>query len=174
MKIKTLGFPGSSASRESACNAGGPGLIPGSGRSPGEGIGYPLQYSRAFLWLRWSVWALGWVDPLEEGMAIRSSILAWRMSMDRGACSTWCCKGLDVTEWLSTHNKNIYWNIYYTPCIPATVKPLGWQTHGLTKHHTGLFYVVKIVFWMELKMIILNEASQTETKYHMISLVCGI
>ena len=45
MKIKTLGFPGSSASKESTCNAGGPGLIPGLGRSPGEGIGYPLQYS---------------------------------------------------------------------------------------------------------------------------------
>ena len=102
-------------------------------------------------------------------MAIRSSILAWRMSMDRGACSTWCCKGLDVTEWLSTHNKNIYCNIYYTPCIPATVKPLGWQTHGLTKHRTGLFYVVKIVFWMELEMIILNEVSQKQNTiwYHL-------
>ena len=38
-------FPGSSAGKESACNGGGPGLIPGSGRSPGEEIGYPLQYS---------------------------------------------------------------------------------------------------------------------------------
>ena len=39
------GFPGSSAGKESVCNAGDPGLIPGSGRSAGEGIGYPLQYS---------------------------------------------------------------------------------------------------------------------------------
>ena len=38
------GFPGSSASKESTCNAGHPGLIPGSGRSPGERNGYPLQY----------------------------------------------------------------------------------------------------------------------------------
>ena len=37
-------FPGSSAGKESACNAGDPGMIPGSGRSTGEGIGYPLQY----------------------------------------------------------------------------------------------------------------------------------
>ena len=44
-----LGFPDSSAGKESACNAGEPGLIPGLGRSPGEGIGYPLQYSWAFL-----------------------------------------------------------------------------------------------------------------------------
>ena len=42
-------FPHSSAGKESACNAGDPGLIPGSGRSPGEGIGYPLQSSWASL-----------------------------------------------------------------------------------------------------------------------------
>ena len=39
------GFPGGSDSKESACNAGDPGSIPGSGRSPGEGNDYPLQYS---------------------------------------------------------------------------------------------------------------------------------
>ena len=40
-----MGFPGGSDSKESACNAGDPGSIPGLGRSPGEGDGYPLQYS---------------------------------------------------------------------------------------------------------------------------------
>ena len=40
-----LGFPDSLAGKESACNAGDPGLIPGLGRSTGEGIGYPLQCS---------------------------------------------------------------------------------------------------------------------------------
>ena len=40
-----LGFPCGSAGKESACNAGDPGLFPGLGRSPGEGNGYPLQYS---------------------------------------------------------------------------------------------------------------------------------
>ena len=39
------GFPGGSDGKESACKAGDPGLIPGSGRSPGEGKGYPLRYS---------------------------------------------------------------------------------------------------------------------------------
>ena len=39
------GFPGGSDSKESACNAGDPGSIPGSGRSPGAGNGNPLQYS---------------------------------------------------------------------------------------------------------------------------------
>ena len=40
-----MGFPHSSVGKESTCNAGDLGLIPGLGRSPGEGIGYPLQYS---------------------------------------------------------------------------------------------------------------------------------
>ena len=70
-------------------------MIPGSGRSPGEEISYPFQYSWAFLvaqlvknlptkretWVR----SLGWEDPLEEDMATHSSILAWRIPMDRGA-----------------------------------------------------------------------------------------
>ena len=43
------GFSGSSAGKQSTCNAGDPGLIPGLGRSPGEGIGYPFQYSWASL-----------------------------------------------------------------------------------------------------------------------------
>ena len=43
------GFPDSSVGKESACNAGDLGLIPGFGRSTGEGIGYPLQYSWASL-----------------------------------------------------------------------------------------------------------------------------
>ena len=70
-------------------------MIPGWGRSHGEGIGYPLQYSWASLVTQmvknssvmWETWvrSLGWEDPLEEGMATQSSILAWRIPMDRGA-----------------------------------------------------------------------------------------
>ena len=47
--VKHWGFPDSSVGKESACNAGDPGLIPGSGRAAGEGIGYPLQDSWASL-----------------------------------------------------------------------------------------------------------------------------
>ena len=43
--MEYLGFPGGSDSKESACNTEDLGWIPGSGRSPGEGTGYPLQYS---------------------------------------------------------------------------------------------------------------------------------
>ena len=76
-------------------NAEDPGLIPGSGSSPGEGIGYPLQYSWASLvaqmikippeMLETCIQSLGWEDPLEKGMATHSSILACRIPMDRGA-----------------------------------------------------------------------------------------
>ena len=47
--ILKWGFPDSSVGKESICNAGDPGLIPRLGRSPREGIGYPLQYSWASL-----------------------------------------------------------------------------------------------------------------------------
>ena len=70
-------------------NARDPGLIPRSGRSTGERIGYPLQYSWASfvdqvvknLPAMQETWvlALGWEDPLEKGKAIYSSILAWRI-----------------------------------------------------------------------------------------------
>ena len=75
--------------KESTCNAGDPGLLPGSGRSAGEGIGDPLQYSWASLVAQlvknlpamWETWvqSLGWEDPLEKGKATHSSILAWRI-----------------------------------------------------------------------------------------------
>ena len=84
-----MGFSGSSAGKESACNAGEPGSVLGSERSTGEGIGYPLQYSWASLvaqlvknppamWETWVV-SLAWEDPLEKGMATYSNILAWRI-----------------------------------------------------------------------------------------------
>ena len=47
--LKWRGFPVSSAGKESACGAGDPSSIPGSGRPSGEGIGYPLQYPWASL-----------------------------------------------------------------------------------------------------------------------------
>ena len=82
------GFPDSSVDKESACNAGDPGSIPGSRRSPGEGIGYTFQYSWASFvaqlvknppamrktWVQF----LGQEDPLEKVKTTHSSILGWR------------------------------------------------------------------------------------------------
>ena len=83
------GFLLSSVGKESVCNAGDTGSIPGSGRSAGKGIGYPLQYSWASLvaqlvknlpamqetWIR----SLGWENPLEKKKATHPSILAWKI-----------------------------------------------------------------------------------------------
>ena len=84
-----MGFPHSSVGKESTCNAGDPGSISGLGRSAGEGIGYPLQYSWASLVAQlvknppvmWEtpVRFLGWEDPLEKAKATHSSSLAWRI-----------------------------------------------------------------------------------------------
>ena len=84
-----MGFSDSSVGKESTCNTGDPGSTRGSGRSTGEGIGYPLHCSSASLmaqlvknstamretWVR----SLGWEDPLEKGQATDSIILAWRI-----------------------------------------------------------------------------------------------
>ena len=75
-------------------------MIPGSERSTGEGIGYPLQYSRASLVAQlvknlppmretW-VQSLGWEDPLEKGKATHSSTLAWRIPWTvHGVAKSW-------------------------------------------------------------------------------------
>ena len=71
MVFRFWGFPGCSPGKESACNAGDPGLIPGSGRFAREGIGYPLQCCWASLVaqlvknLLAMQETLGWEDPLE-------------------------------------------------------------------------------------------------------------
>ena len=91
-----MGFPDSSVGKESSCNAGEPSLIPGLGRSTGEWIGYPFQYSWASLVVQlvkkkkkerkkekkktcMQCRRMGWEDPLEKERATHSSILAWRI-----------------------------------------------------------------------------------------------
>ena len=84
-----MGFPDSSVGKESTWNAGNPNSIPGLKRSPGEGIGYPLQYSWASLVAQLvknlptihKTWVppLGCEDPLEKGKATHFSILARRI-----------------------------------------------------------------------------------------------
>ena len=101
-----LGFTHSSVGKESTCNAGDPGSIPGLGRSPGEGICYPFHYSWASLvaqlvnnshaiqetWVR----SLGWENPLEKRKATHTSILAWRIPWT--LYSSWGRKESDTTE----------------------------------------------------------------------------
>ena len=114
-KVHALGFPDSSAGKESPCHAGDSSSMPGSGRSAGEGIGCPLQWLpvhgsredldhgstgstasmiqifpvtqkiKNLLAMQGTrVQSLGQEDPLEKGMAIHSSILAWRIPWTEG------------------------------------------------------------------------------------------
>ena len=86
------GFPDSSFGKQSTCNARDPASIPGLGRSAGEGIGYPFQYSWASLvgqlvknlpamretWVQ----SLGWEDPLDEGIGYSLQYSGLENSMD--------------------------------------------------------------------------------------------
>ena len=111
------GFPGSPAGKETTCNAGDHKFIPGSERSPGEGIGYPrdrlptpvflgfpggsgigypLQYSLVAQMVKnlpamqeTQVRSLGWEEPLEEEMVTHSSILAWRIPWSEESGGLW-------------------------------------------------------------------------------------
>ena len=89
VSTQCLGFSHASVGKESTCNAGDPGSIPGTGRSSGEGTDSLLHYAWASLVAQmvknlptmretW-VQSLSWEDPLKKGMATHSSILAWRI-----------------------------------------------------------------------------------------------
>ena len=104
----TSGFPDSSVGKESACNAGDPSSIPGSGRSAGEGIGYSLQYSWAsFVALSWLIIHPQCVRP---GFNPWVGKIPWRREglptpvfcpREFQGHSPWGCKESDTTEWLS-------------------------------------------------------------------------
>ena len=127
-----MDFPGSSAGKESVCNAGDPVSIPGSGRSSGKGTGYPLQYSWAFLVAQtvknppavqetW-VGSLGWEDPLEEDMATHYSIIAWRIppwTEEPGGLQSIGSQKVRH-DWATKHNMDLVknfpslmWNIHF-------------------------------------------------------------
>ena len=96
-------------------------MIPGSGSSPGEGIGYPVQYSWASLVAQmvknppavWETWvrSLGWEDPLVQGMATHGqrSLVGY---------SAWGRKESDTTERLNTAHTSVIDNL----CPPTFTK----------------------------------------------------
>ena len=98
-----MGFPHSSVGKESTCNAGDPSSIPGLGRSAGGGIGYPLQYSWAFL-----------VAQLVKNLpAMRETwdsppMAVFRPGEFHGLHSPWGRKESDTTEWLPLSLYHIY------------------------------------------------------------------
>ena len=110
-------IPDSSVGKESACNAGDPSSIPGSGRSSGEGISYPLLYSWASLVAQLlknppamrETWdqSLGWENPLKKGTTTHSRILAWRIpwTIVHGVTKSWT---FNFTLINSLHNSTLY------------------------------------------------------------------
>ena len=101
-------FLDSSVDKESACNAGHPGSIPGLGRSAGEGIGYPLQYSWVSLVAQlvknpptmWETCIRSWVGKIPWRRERLSTPVFWPGEF-HGLCSPGHCKESDTTEQLS-------------------------------------------------------------------------
>ena len=137
------------------------------GRSTGERIGYPIQYSWASLVAKmvkgppamWETWlrSLGWEDPLEEDTATHSSILAWRIPKDRGAW--WATvhgvtksprghKESEMTERLSTRILYIVDKILFTYMICKYF----WQHHSMG----CLFTFLMVSFEAQMFLILKN------------------
>ena len=139
-----LGFPYGSAGKESNCNAGDLGSIPGSGRSSREGIGYPLQYSWASLvdqlvknppamretWVR----SLGWEDSQEKGKATHS--VFWPGEF-HGLYSPWGRKESATTEWFSLH--------FHTPLL--SLSSLKQWNHGVLQHNIFSLCRLYVLGW---------------------------
>ena len=105
--VSRWGFPGSSAGKESACNAEDPSSIPGLGRSTREGIGYPLQYSWASLWLSWQRIHLqcrrpefnSWVGKIPWRRESIPTPVFWPREF-HGLYNPWGHEESDMIEWL--------------------------------------------------------------------------
>ena len=120
------GFPGSSAGKESACNVGDPSSVPGSGRSPGEGIGYPLQYSWASLvaqtvknlpamwetWVESLVWKIPWRRALQPTPVMQETQVRY------------LGREYSLQKEMTTHSSILAWE------IPRTEGPDGLQSMG--------------------------------------------
>ena len=105
MVNEVKGFPDSSVGKESACSAGDLGLIPGSGRSAGEGMGYPLQYSWASLVIQlvknlpamWEIWVGSWAGKIPWRRERLPTSVFWPGEFHE-LYSPWGCKESDTTE----------------------------------------------------------------------------
>ena len=112
----SLGFPDSSVGKESTCNAGDPSSIPGSGRSAGERIGYPLQYSWAFLLAQLvqnlpvmkEIWVRSWVGKIPWERERLPTPVFWPREF-YGLYSSWDFKESDKTVQHSALSSNINW-----------------------------------------------------------------
>ena len=95
--IYVMLFTVSSVGKESTCNAGDPGSIPGSGRSAGEGVGYLLQYS-------WASLMAQLVKNLPAMQETWAGKIPWRRELENSMDCPWDHKEQDTTELLSLHS----------------------------------------------------------------------
>ena len=94
--LKNEGFPGSSSGSESTYNAGDPSSIPGSGRSPRKGIGYPLQYSWASLVAQMIKNPLAMQETWVQSLVWEGPTPVFWPGEFCGLYSPWSCKELDT------------------------------------------------------------------------------
>ena len=145
-----LGFPGGSAGKESACSAGDLGLIPGSGRSPGEGKGYQLQYSG----LESSMDYIGSMGSQLSSFHFHSSVnTAITMATARGGKCHSCCDQLSKTviqsslvcalQFLVRFQLRYWLTIIYRVNLLLTII---YRVYFV--NFRKLFFNLKIIFWV--------------------------
>ena len=127
-------IPDSSVGKESACNAGDPGLNPGLGRSLGEGIGYSLQYSWASLVAQLiknlpAMWE-AWVGKIPWRRERLPTPVFWPGEF-HGLCGPWGCKEPDMTERLSL----LPVNLLYQYNLPVKLSELQLYVFLTQKNH---------------------------------------
>ena len=132
------GFPDTSVGKESACNAGDPSLIPGSERSAGEGIGYPLQYS----------WA-SFVAQLVKLIKLPVMLETWVRSLG------------EIPGWVRYPGEGKGHSLQY----PGLENSMGCMVHGVTKSRTRLsdFHSQPLTATLHLLSIPLALGSQSST-----------
>ena len=121
-----MGFPGSSDGKESTCNAGDPGSIPGSGSSPQRKGRLPTLVASLVAQMvknlppmqKIGVRSLGWEDPLEKGMATHSSILAWRIPLteEPNGLQSMGSQELDTTKTAQRRGSFLILELYAFKC----------------------------------------------------------
>ena len=158
-----MGFPGCSAGKESSCNAGDLGSIPGLGRSAGEEIGYPLQYSWVCLVVQLAknlpavqkilVWFLGQEDSLEKRKTTHSSILAWRTER----CRQWFFRQYDRKNKIKKiRERNVKFSQNtHSSCITIPKRITHWMTdvcvHTHWHTHTGANTQVHMICFYDIR-----------------------